>query len=140
MDLNKTLRDWGNKLKKEGFNMFPFTDGDNIVTLEINTKKFKANLWREKGKLFLFVPFPNSVEKEIKACLEYDFLKIAKNETKKLCSISEKLVGLNGKIEPWPLYSKYDSLGMKANVNSLEDVIFLLKAFGDVYEKTNSNI
>jgi len=140
MDLDKILNEWSNNLRKEGFNTFVFVDDKEIIYLEVSAKNFKANVWKEQGRLFIFIPFPDSIEKEIKDCLESDFLKIAEDKIKELCSINDKLVDLNDKIKPWPLYSKYDTLGMRANVNSLEDVVDLLKKFDDIYEKTNPNI
>jgi hypothetical protein len=140
MDLDKKLALFYRKLKELGFNTIVFNDGNEIICLEIPTKNFKATLWKEKGRLTLFIPFPSCIEKEIKYYLESDFLKVANDKIKELCSINDKLVGLNCKIKPWPLYSKYDTLGMRVNVNSLEDVINLLKKFDGIYEKANANL
>jgi len=136
MDLNKTLSEWNNMLRKEGFNAFPFTDKEEIILLEIPTKNFKATIWKEKGRLLLFIPFLGSVEKEIKDSLESNFIKIAENKIKKLCSTNSKLID-SSKIKPWPLYLEHESIGMSIDVSKVEDILDLLKKFDDVYEKTN---
>ena len=140
MNLNKTLNQWHNKLKEIGFNVFAFTDGQEVIFLEISVKNFKASLWKELDKLFLFIPFPSAVKKEIADRLESDFLKIAENKIKKLLSIDSKLIGLSSLIKPKPLYLEHDVMGMRVDVNRVEDVIDLLKIFDDIYEKANPDI
>jgi hypothetical protein len=140
MDLDKTLHEWSNMLRKRGFNVFTFTDGQEVIFLEISVKNFKASLWKDLDKLFLFIPFPSAVKKEIADRLESDFLKIAENKIKKLLSTDSKLTDLSSLIKPKPLYMEHDVMGMRVDMNRVEDVIFLLKKFDDAYEKANSNV
>jgi len=140
MNLNKILIEWNSELKKEGFDTFPITDRDEIVILEITTKKFKSSLRKEKGKLYLFVPFPKSAEKEIKDNLESCFFKIAEEKIKKLRLTDGKPVIFDSLIEPQPLYMKYDVIGMRIYVNDVKNVIDLLREFDDIYEKKDFNI
>jgi len=135
MDLNKTLHEWSNMLRKRGFNVFTFTDGQEVIFLEISVKNFKVSLWKELDKLFLFIPFPSAVKKEIVDRLECDFSKIAEDEIKKLLSIDSKLAGLNSLIKPKSLFLEYDAMGMNVQMDSVENIIDLLKKFDDIYEK-----
>jgi len=135
MDLNKTLIDWNKKLREEGFNTFIFGDNEKIVCLEVATKKIKANVWNEQESLSLIVPFPNQIEKQIADRLESEFSKLAEERIKEVCFIDSKSAALSTMMKPNPLYLKYETMGMKAHVNSVEDVINLLKKFDEIYQK-----
>jgi hypothetical protein len=140
MDTNKILLEWSNELRKEGFDTFPITDRDEIVILEITAKSFQASIWKEKGRLYLFVPFPYLVEKEIKDNLESCFFKIAEEKIKKLRLTYNKPVIFDSLIEPKPLLMEHEVIGMRMYVNDVKNVIDLLREFDDIYEKMNPNI